>query len=52
VTRQLPRWTVKGERLHMICPACGDKKLVRYDQTAACCGMIHKAPTTTKEETK
>jgi hypothetical protein len=45
VTRKIPRWIVKGERLVMVCPACGSKKLVRmYDRTAACCAMVHIAP--------
>ena len=45
MTHKLPKFIVRGERLVMVCPACGSKKLMRmYDRTAACCAMIHTAP--------
>ena len=56
MTRKLPRWIVKGERLHLVCPACNAKMPVAYDRTAGCCAMIHTAPegienATSSEET-
>jgi hypothetical protein len=44
MTRNLPRWIVKQERLTLVCPACSARKPMRYDRTVSCCGAVHIAP--------